>query len=99
MTGYLDDPDSASKALRAGWLHTGDTVRANQDGYLHVVDRAEDVIVPDSMRDESVKAFVILCAGADATAEDLRQWCAQRFAKSKVPSSCSSSTNCRAPRW
>ncbi|MEV0701194.1 AMP-binding protein [Saccharopolyspora sp. NPDC050389] len=114
MTGYLDDPESTAKALRDGWLHTGDTVRADPDGYLHFVDRAKDVIkrsgenvasaevervlnehpavfesavvaVPDAMRDEAVKAFVALHTDAEASAEDLRHWCAQRLAKFKVP--------------
>lgn len=44
MAGYLDDPAATASALRDGWLHTGDTVRADDDGYLYFVDRRTDLI-------------------------------------------------------
>ncbi len=44
MAGYLDNPDATAQTLRDGWLHTGDTVRADADGYLYFVDRRKDLI-------------------------------------------------------
>jgi crotonobetaine/carnitine-CoA ligase len=44
MSCYLDAPDQTARVLRDGWLHTGDTVRADEDGYLYFVDRAKDLI-------------------------------------------------------
>lgn len=44
MNGYLDNPEATADALRQGWLHTGDTVRADEDGYLYFVDRRKDLI-------------------------------------------------------
>ncbi len=44
MAGYLGDPDATAATLRDGWLHTGDTVRADADGYLYFVDRRKDLI-------------------------------------------------------
>lgn len=44
MAGYLDNPEATAKALRDGWLHTGDQVRADEDGYLAFVDRDKDLI-------------------------------------------------------
>jgi len=42
--GYIDDPEATAKALRNGWLHTGDVGRFDQDGYLYVLDRIKDMI-------------------------------------------------------
>ena len=39
----------------------------------------------DPMRDEAVKAVVVLRAGYTATDEDLAIWCARALAKFKVP--------------
>jgi len=44
MTGYLDDPEATTAVLIDGWLHTGDVVRADPDGFLSFVDRAKDMI-------------------------------------------------------
>lgn len=44
MSGYLDNPEATSATLVDGWLHTGDMVRADADGYLYFVDRAKDMI-------------------------------------------------------
>jgi len=44
MSGYLDDPDATAAAIVDGWLHTGDVVRADTDGFLYFVDRAKDMI-------------------------------------------------------
>lgn len=50
MTAYHDDPDATAAMLRPDpdgattWLHTGDTATADEDGYLHFVDRRKDMI-------------------------------------------------------
>jgi carnitine-CoA ligase len=44
MSGYLDDPEATAAVLRDGWLHTGDGVREDEDGYLYFVDRSKDLI-------------------------------------------------------
>jgi crotonobetaine/carnitine-CoA ligase len=44
MAGYLDDPAATAAAIKNGWLHTGDTVSVDADGYLYFVDRSEDMI-------------------------------------------------------
>ena len=41
--------------------------------------------VPDPIRDEAVKAFVVLRAGESASAEDISAFCATRLAGFKVP--------------
>jgi o-succinylbenzoate---CoA ligase len=43
--GYADRPEETARALRGGWLHTGDIGRLDDDGYLYVLDRRSDLIV------------------------------------------------------
>ncbi|GHE80223.1 ATP-dependent acyl-CoA ligase [Amycolatopsis deserti] len=44
MAGYHDNPEATNAMIRDGWLHTGDIVRVEQDGFLRFHDRARDVI-------------------------------------------------------
>ncbi|MFT3815371.1 MAG: fatty acid--CoA ligase [Acidovorax sp.] len=42
--GYLKNPEASAALWAGGWMHTGDIGRFDEDGYLHLVDRAKDVI-------------------------------------------------------
>ena len=44
MSAYLNQPEETAQALRGGWLHTGDVVRMDEDGYFYIVDRKKDLI-------------------------------------------------------
>jgi acyl-CoA synthetase (AMP-forming)/AMP-acid ligase II len=44
MAGYAGLPEATAQTLAGGWLHTGDLLRLDQDGYLYFVDRAKDMI-------------------------------------------------------
>lgn len=44
MKGYWGMPDETEATLRGGWLHTGDVVRMDEEGYLYVVDRKKEMI-------------------------------------------------------
>ena len=101
MQGYWNKPEETARALRHGWLYTGDMARRDADGYLYIVDRSKDMIisggfnvyprevedvlsthpavassavvgVPDAKWGEAVHALVVLRAGAQVTAEELR---------------------------
>ncbi|MGH2613676.1 MAG: o-succinylbenzoate--CoA ligase [Thermomicrobiales bacterium] len=45
FAGYLDDPDAASSRTTDGWFRTGDVGYLDDDGFLYVVDRRDDLIV------------------------------------------------------
>lgn len=46
MNGYHRNPDATRDAFRDGWLHTGDRVRSDADGYLHFHGRISEVLKP-----------------------------------------------------
>ena len=45
ITGYWENPVATDEVLVDGWYHTGDVVRRDAEGYVHIVDRARDVII------------------------------------------------------
>ncbi|PXY37279.1 class I adenylate-forming enzyme family protein [Prauserella flavalba] len=45
MEGYHDSPELTEQAFTDGWLRTGDLGRFDAEGYLYLLDRADDVIV------------------------------------------------------
>jgi len=44
MTGYWNDPEATAKAVRDGWLHTGDVGGLDADGFLTITDRKRDIL-------------------------------------------------------
>jgi long-chain acyl-CoA synthetase len=44
MQGYWRAPEETKCALRGGWLHTGDIVRIDEEGYVFILDRLKEMI-------------------------------------------------------
>src|SRR5262245_30972348 len=45
MEQYWKRPEQTAETCKGGWLHTGDIARADEQGYLYIVDRKKDMIV------------------------------------------------------
>ena len=117
MKGYYKNPEATAKALKNGWLYTGDLGYLDEDGYLYFVDRVKDMVrrgdenisseevervlnshpqvaesaviaVPDLIRGEEVKAYIVLKPPATAETvppEDIWNFCRLHLAAFKVP--------------
>jgi long-chain acyl-CoA synthetase len=45
MTGFYHKPGATAVTLRNGWLHTGDTGRIDEDGYLFITGRKRKILI------------------------------------------------------
>jgi acyl-CoA synthetase (AMP-forming)/AMP-acid ligase II len=114
--GYWNLPEETAETIKDGWLYTGDFGRMDDQGYIFIVDRKNDLIisggkniypreieeviyshnavlevavigVPDDYWGESVKAYVVLKDGLNATEEEIIILCKKAIASYKKPRS------------
>jgi acyl-CoA synthetase (AMP-forming)/AMP-acid ligase II len=45
MTAYWNNEEETKKAIKDGWLYTGDLARYDEDYYIYLVDRKKDMII------------------------------------------------------
>jgi acyl-CoA synthetase (AMP-forming)/AMP-acid ligase II len=45
MRGYYRNPEATAKALKDGWLYTGDLARVDEEGFQYLAVRRTDLIV------------------------------------------------------
>jgi fatty-acyl-CoA synthase len=45
MAEYWKRPEQTAETLKNGWLHTGDIAKADERGYMYILDRKKDMIV------------------------------------------------------
>lgn len=58
--GYWNNPAETEKALRDGWLYTGDMAVLDKEGYVNIVDRKKDMIITGGENVYSVEVENIL---------------------------------------
>jgi acyl-CoA synthetase (AMP-forming)/AMP-acid ligase II len=59
-TGYWNRPGATAEAIVDGWLHTGDVVRVDDAGRVHVIDRIKDIIIRGGENISSVEVEHVL---------------------------------------
>ena len=58
MRGYRGEPEKTAETIDAdGWLHSGDVVTIDEDGYVRVVDRKKELIISASGKNMSPSAI------------------------------------------
>jgi long-chain acyl-CoA synthetase len=45
VRGYWNRPEETALTFTKGWLRTGDVARIDEEGFVHIVDRAKDMII------------------------------------------------------
>ena len=45
VKGYLNRPDATAEAIVDGWFRTGDIAMIDAEGFVHLVDRAKDMVL------------------------------------------------------
>jgi long-chain acyl-CoA synthetase len=45
VKGYWNKPEATAQSFRDGWLHTGDLVSIDDEGFVFVLDRAKDMLI------------------------------------------------------
>ncbi|MBL7127563.1 MAG: long-chain-fatty-acid--CoA ligase [Ignavibacteria bacterium] len=62
---YWKLPEETSKRIKDGWLYTGDLARLNEEGYLTIVDRKDDMIITGGENVYSIEIENVLYSHPD----------------------------------
>jgi len=60
MGGYWNRPEATAATIVDGWLHTGDVVRLDDAGRVHIIDRLKDIIIRGGENVSSVEVEAAL---------------------------------------
>jgi len=64
--GYLDDEEATRRALRDGWLHTGDLGTMGDDNQLTISGRKKDIVITTGGKNVCPRALEVLLLDAPA---------------------------------
>ena len=62
MKGYWNAPEATEAAFRDGWFKTGDLGYVSEDGFVHLVDRAKDMVISAGENIYCAEVERVLCA-------------------------------------
>lgn len=60
VKGYWNKPTETASTFTAGWLHSGDLARIDDEGFVYIVDRAKDLIIRGGENISSVEVEAAL---------------------------------------
>lgn len=60
MAGYWGRPEETAETVKDGWIYTGDLARADQDGFIYLVDRKHDLIITGGLNVYSTEVENVL---------------------------------------
>ena len=73
-TGYLDNPEADAWAFRDGWFYPMDLAAMNEDGYIFLKGRADDIINCDGIKFYLIEVENALLLHPDVTAAAVFGW-------------------------
>jgi len=62
MRGYWNDPDTTSRTLRSGWLHSGDVGVMDEEGFVTIIERLKDMIISGGENIYSAEVEIAIAA-------------------------------------
>ncbi|KAF0957008.1 class I adenylate-forming enzyme family protein [Rhodococcus sp. T7] len=65
MSGYLDRPEETAQALQDGWFRAGDLAYMDDDGYLYLAGRRNDMIIRGAENIYPIEIEDVLCRHED----------------------------------
>jgi long-chain acyl-CoA synthetase len=78
MKGYFKNPEATARALREGWLYTGDLAYRDKDGFLVVVGREKALLIADDGEKYSPEEIEEAITTSTDVIDQVMAWCDHR---------------------
>jgi long-chain acyl-CoA synthetase len=78
MKEYYKNPEATAKALRGGWLYTGDIAHYDEDGFLVVVGREKALLIAEDGEKYSPEEIEEAVTFSTDVIDQIMVWCEQR---------------------
>jgi len=78
MKGYFKNPEATAKALRDGWLYTGDLACIDEDRFLVVVGREKALLIAEDGEKYSPEEIEEAVTFSTDTIDQIMAWCDQK---------------------